>query len=83
MIQLAPETIKAIAREVVRQLKADRPQPRLVGSREAARILGISVRTLKRVQDRLPAVKRGGAKQARWLFDANTIADAYSKLNEI
>ena len=80
MIQLDPKTINAIADEVVRRLKRYDEAPRLVNSREAAKMLGISLRTLRRVQDRLPAEKHGEGKQARWMFDANRLVQSYMEL---
>lgn len=69
---------RMIAEEVVR-LQQEMTQPRLVPAKEAAEILGISVAHLRHIKDRLPYIKRGEKNQARLLFDASRIRQAYTE----
>lgn len=78
-LMLDRPTIRAIAEEVVRVLE-ERKEPKLVSTKEAARMLGISERRLRQIKNRLGYVKHGELMQGRLMFDANKIQNRYAEL---
>ena len=75
-IALDTPTIKAIAKEVARQLMRDE-LPEFVTTKQAARILNITPSRMRQIKDKFPHIKKGADKQAKLLFKkADLIAKA-------
>lgn len=70
---------RMIAEEIVK-LQREMTQPQFVPAKEAAKILGISVAHLRHIKDRLPYIKKGEANQARLLFDATQLRQAFANI---
>ena len=66
-INLSPESVKAVAREVARLLTMQQT-PELVDCKTAASILGIKPSTLRKKAELYPHKRESGEKQARYYF---------------
>ena len=74
-IELSEKTIDAIAykaavivvQRLKKAIKEERP-PKMVSTKEAAKILGITPCRMRQIADRFPHVKQGENKQGKLLF---------------
>lgn len=76
-VELDNKTIKAIAKEVVKILQGGEQEEKLLTSKQAAEILGISKSRLYQIKDKLPYVKIGNNKQSPIRFKAATLKQSF------
>ncbi len=83
-IQLSEKQMDLIAiktaKIILRKMKEDEEPPReMVRSKEAARILGISEKHLRRIKERFPHIKNGNNNQGHLLFVKDALLKEYAK----
>ena len=81
-VQLSDRDMTTIATKVtnmlLRRLKENEEQPtKMVGVKEAARILGISEGRMRDIKDRFPHIKSGNNQQGRILFVRDALLENY------
>ena len=83
-IQLSEKQIEMIAsktaRILLRKLKEDNEPPsEYCDVKEAARILGITQNSMRRLKDKFPYIKNGSNQQGRILFVRDALIREYAK----
>lgn len=84
-VELSQRTIDAIAyraatiimQKMKKAQKESRDFPKMVTTREAASILGITPGRMRQIAERFPHIKQGENKQGKLLFVRNALLENY------
>ena len=75
--QIADMAAEKTAKLVLRRMKAEqKAEPLLVSLKDAARILGVSVKHMRSSKDEYPHIRRGKTKQGHIYFIRESLEDS-------